>query len=228
MGAVRDFDLPYTVLPASTSGASDDISSDQINLPFTFLGTYPTAWVRVNGSIGFYGASSAPYPDPDHDPPEDFILGQSIFPYWANIDRRDDPLGLAKVRYAVGPGVVVAEWISVGREEMDYTGRATFQVVLRANYFEINYDEVGFDDPAFPALAGWHLTEAGEGTTFLLGCEAANLSSTFDTLTDGGSNPLIDGSLNSAVLGRYVHPVAYDRSDLSGAAGGRRARFWRA
>lgn len=148
MGAVR-----YDVVGDLILAPNDEASTFEVPLPFTFLG-YNRVFVNNNGSIGFdWGAGdyTAHALSGEIDSQTGNVayasIGPSIVAYWADVDTRQDPLGIAYVKYGLvtvgGRLAFICTWHDVGYYSVMYDKRASFQIILyKGDSFEMNYDKV--------------------------------------------------------------------------------------
>lgn len=114
--------------------ANDD-SSFQLTLPSTiagFNGTNGQVWVDNNGLV--------------------YVPGKwTSYAFLWDLDSRDDPLGVASIRYKSSASEAVVTWDRMGLFSRRYDTRFTFQMVFRDNTIGFFYDGVfpnhcvGFD-----------------------------------------------------------------------------------
>lgn len=212
-GAIHDANLFTNVL-----AANDDWYTGQVNLGFTAninSTNYTQTYVNNNGNVTFDN------PLGTYTPAAISVggFGPIIAPFFADVDTRDVDSGLVNYGAASldGFNVFGVNYIGVGvfSELPIYN---SFQMILTersdigAGDFDIqfNYDQIN-----------WETGEASGGDSSGLGGTSAlagywtSAASNYTlpgslvngALIDGGTNPLINNSLNSNVLGQYNFQV---------------------
>ncbi len=207
---------------AHTLAANDDGSTAPVDLPFNinFYGqTYSSLWVNNNGNVTFNGPLSTYTP---------FGLEGAqipiIAPFFADVDTRGQ--GSAPVQYGYGQTTFdghqafCVNWLNVGYYNAHADKLNSFQLLLvnrsdqGVGAFDIvfNYGQIQWETGdasngvngfgGFAAHIGFSsgTGEPGSATEF-------NGSGASDVFLDGGSSPLIHGSLGSDIDGRYVFGV---------------------
>ena len=107
-------------------GPSDDGSSAELQLPFTFTlfgDTFMSVFINNNGNVSFGGASgafsSAGFPSTN------FTM---VAPFWADVDTR--PTNGGHVWYRITPSAMYINWDSVGYFSMQTDKTNSFQLIL--------------------------------------------------------------------------------------------------
>lgn len=119
--------------PISFSGSGQSIN---------FFGTsYSDLYVSSNGYVTF-GAGSASYSGEPLDTQE---IAPMIAGYYTDLDSRGDALSNVHVN-TLTDGVIIATWENMGHYNMNYSGRTTFQLVIRSDQATIPAGEgqIGF------------------------------------------------------------------------------------
>ena len=109
-----------------TIGPSDDGSSAELQLPFTFTlfgDTFTSVFINNNGNVSFGGAqgafSSAGFPSTD------FTM---VAPFWADVDTR--PFDGGHIWYKITPSAMYINWDSVGYFSQQTDKTNSFQLIL--------------------------------------------------------------------------------------------------
>lgn len=216
--AIRPVGFATNVLPRNDDDSTDLVSTG-FDLNFYGINTNQL-YVNNNGNVTFDEALSTYTPFG-----LDNVDTQIIAPFFADVDTRN--LDSAEVTY--GSGVIdgrnafVVNWDGAGvgyyEERADKLNKFQLVLIDRSDInpgdfdIEFNYDQIQ-----------WETGEASEGEDGLGGFSASvgfsngvvgagNVSYEFPgslvpgSFLDDGTRPLIDGSLNSDVLGRYIFSV---------------------
>ena len=170
--------------PIAFSGTSQSIN---------FFGTnYSSLYVGSNGYVTF-GTPAINYTTAPLDT-------QSIAPmiagYFSDLDSRNDALSNVYVNTSTA-GTIIATWVQMGHFSQDYSGRSTFQLVIRSDQATIptGQGQIGFfygdmtDGKAGSAGFGDGLAQSNAGEVALAsnagGNTFTNFSSSFFSLTGG-------------------------------------------
>ena len=212
-GAVHDAGL----FTGNTLGASDDGSTGLVDIGFAvkFFGVDASKlYVNNNGNVTFDSSLSTFTP---------FGLTganrQILAPFFADVDTRGTGSGVTQYGTSTlgGHNVFGVNWTGVGYYSSKFDKLNSFQLIVtdRSDIgagdfdFEFNYDTINWESGDMSggtgglggdsARAGW---SNGNLNTLELAGSAVN-----GAFIDGGSDALIDGSLNSSTRGQYVFNV---------------------
>lgn len=195
---------------------NDDASSDVVSLGFEidFFGDLlDELYVNNNGNVTF----NAPLEDWTPDALDELKV-PVIAPFWADVDTRNDNSGV--VTYGLdtvdGNTAFGVNWNDVGYFEENADVTNLFQLVIidrpdagpGAFDIEFNYDRIAWDTgesiefAAQPARAGFSASAAPGESYELIGSGYRTAFLDSDQTTG-----LVNGSLNSDVLGRYRFEV---------------------
>lgn len=202
---------------SNTLGSSDDSSSPEIALPFTFnfFGeAYESLWVNNNGNVTFDGPNFA------FTPFGLGTLGQPIIaPFFADVDTRGAGSGITTYGDTTfaGRDAFCVNWVNVGYYNSHTDKLNSFQLLL------VDRSDIGagdFDIIFNYAAVEWETGDASGGAGGLGGSSArvgyANgVDTTFElagsgipgSFLDSNTSGLIHGSLNAAEDGRYIFEV---------------------
>ncbi len=115
-------DDTYTLAPFN---ATDDGSTDELNIPFDFNlynSIYDRLWININGNISFEGAFGT-------FTPNGFASDNALVaPFWADVDLTCDDCG--EVYYKITDDAVYVNWVNVGYFNSRSDKLNSFQVVL--------------------------------------------------------------------------------------------------
>lgn len=139
-----------TVLPGPSS--CDDCSAGPFSFgsghSLNFFGTtYTDLYVSSNGYVTFGSGHSSYSPQPL----DTQTIGPMIAGLFTDLDSRSDASSEVFVNAAT-PGQIIVTWYQMGEFSQNYSGRATFQLVIRSDQFAVPggqgqigffYDQVG-------------------------------------------------------------------------------------
>lgn len=225
---------PYPACTANTLSRNDDLSTEQVTLPFNvnfFSQNFSSLWVNNNGNVTFdepqyiytpYGLASTTH--------------EIIAPYFADVDTRDP--GSREVTYGgeAGhdgrPGYFCVNWVNVGYYGNHSDRLDSFQLLLidRSTQTGVQGD---FDIVFNYDKLQWETGDASSGSGGLGGNSAvvgysngsnASLelpgSGVNGFFLDDGAGALIQGSRGSSTPGRYIFPVRNGSAAIGGVIHG--------
>ena len=119
-----------------------------------FIATLPFAANFANGSTSRFEVSNNGYLFA-------VATGTALYGFGADLDSRNDPLGLAGVHYRATPAEAVFTWDRMGRYAENYATRYTFQIVVNRSTVGFFYG-AGFPAPECSGFGSCSLPMTGE------------------------------------------------------------------
>lgn len=141
----------------------DDCSSGEVrfsgsNQHFTFFGhQYQGVYIGSNGYVTL-GVASTSY---SATPLDRQSIAPMIAGYFSDLDSRNDPASNVYFN-STAPGELVVTWKDMGHYSLDYSGRSTFQIVVRSDEYAATalLPQIGF---FYGRMTDTHLGSAGFG-----------------------------------------------------------------
>lgn len=170
---------------------NDDAYFGAFNLGFSlnfFGNTYNQIYISNNGNVTFGDGTTSYSPSP--------LNSQStrpmIAPYWTDLDSRSG--GAAGVYLSQTATRTIVTWDQMGYFSQNYTGRATFQLVLNAAHTGLPGEgDIGFFYGSMASGTDGHAVTAGFGD----GLSAVNNG---EISYASGSTSAVSGRLNNSSI----------------------------